>query len=430
MVANGGIIGKVITTNTATAVGVYDTFDQYNGRRKDSWPSTPPYATVTPSVSSVNEGGSVSFTVNATNFPNGTLYWTISAISGTITAGDFSGGLSGTVSISSGVGTINLTVAADTWDEGTEIFVLNVRLTSSAGTIIGTSSQVTINDTSTGGGSEPLALYEFTTVTFAAAVTGATGPTLAQAQGAMTGTPTPSAWNTNAGYFTVTSGIQLWTVPATATYRILAAGASGLPSSSTTNRGASIRGDFSLTQGQKLRIVVGQTSTGSGTGGGGGSYVIKETGSTNADIYVIAGGGGGKSGGAGGTATNANSSNSVSNGNGGFGTSSSWGGPSGGGFFTSGANNTGSQPGGSPGAGFLQGSAGGTGGSAPGGFGGGGAGGQDSGAGGGCGGGYSGGSSGGDGSSGQGAGSYPNGANQSNTANSQAGGGLVTITKL
>jgi hypothetical protein len=267
-------------------------------------------------------------------------------------------------------------------------------------------------------------LYAFSTVTFFPNVTGSTGPTLAQAIAGITGN---DSWKNNTAFFNVTSGIQLWTVPDNGVYRILAAGSQGFPAG-TTNRGASIRGDFTLVAGTKLRILTGQQPS-VGTGGGGGTYVINETGTTVSAIYVIAGGGGGKSSGAGGTATVANSSNTINNGLGGLGNSGGYPGSAGGGFLSSGTTSTGS-PRGNPGAGFLQGGAGGTGGTGAGGFGGGASGGADGAAGGGSGGGYSGGSAGGDGSSGQGGGSYPNGTNQVNTANANIGRGFVTITKL
>jgi hypothetical protein len=376
-------------------------------------------------AASVDEGANITFTVNTTNFPSGTLFYTLENVSNW-SASDVTA-TSGSFAISGSTGNFTVTTVADGFTEGAEIFLVRVRVDSTSGTIIGSSSNVTINDTSTGA-PPPSELYAFTTVTFGAGTTANLGPTLAQVQAAMTGTPTPSTWNTNAANLSVTSGIILWTVPSTASYRITAEGASGSPAS-TTNRGASIRGDFSLTQGQKLRIVVGQIGSGA-SGGGGGSYVIRETGSTVSDIFVIGGGGGGKSGGAAGQAGTANSSGSVSNGNGGLANAGSWNGPAGGGFFTSGTVSTGS-PRGNVGSGFLQGSAGGA--ATPsgaGGFGGGGSGGADSAAGGGGGGGYSGGSGGPDGSNGQGAGSYPNGTNQVNTANSRSGGGQVIITKL
>jgi hypothetical protein len=422
---NSGIIGAKQTPDTALAPGVFDTFDVYNARKNNNWPIVAPSATITLSGTVFNEGQSIIFTVNTSGIDIGnTINWDLELVSGNaLTPTDFSA-TSGSFTVDALYSfPITLTISQDSFTEGTETFRVNARY---LGSLLATSPTFTVNDTSTGT-PEPTELYTFTTVTFGAGTTANIGPSLAQVQSAMTGTPTPSFWNTSADNLVVNTGIILWTVPATATYRITAEGASG-QAPSATNRGASIRGDFALTKGQKLRIVVGQVPV--GTAGGGGSYVVKETGSTNSDIFVIAGGGGGKSGGTGGTATVANSTNTVSNGNGGIGTSQSWGGPAGGGFFTSGTVNTGSQPGGSPGAGFLQGSAGGSGGAGNGGFGGGGAGGADSAAGGGAGGGYSGGSSGGDGSNGQGAGSYPNGANQVNTANSRSGAGQVTITRL
>lgn len=382
--------------------------------------SLTPSITITPSTTNVTEGNNVVFTISDSNSGTGTLYWTITTAGG-VSAADFVQGLSGSFSLSSGSGSITITPVGGDGTES-ETFTLQVRRDSTGGSILQTSSTITITDSAASD------LYTFTNVTFSAGTTGTAGPTLAQVQAAMTGTPAPSNWNTNAAYLSVTSGIILWTAPSTATYRITANGASGNPAS-TTNRGATIRGDFSLTSGQKLRLLVGQIGTGT-NGGGGGSYVIKETGSTTADIFVIAGGGGGKSGGAGGTATTANSSGTVSNGNGGNAFAGSWNGPAGGGFFTSGTVSS-STPRGNVGSGFLQGGAGGA--ATPpgsGGFGGGGSAGADGAAGGGAGGGYSGGSGGPDGSSGEGAGSYPNGTNQSNTANNWSGGGSIVIEKL
>ena len=65
-------------------------------------------------------------------------------------------------------------------------------------------------------------------------------------------------------------------------------------------------GEFNLTEGQQIKIVVGQRgaacSNGSCTdidscgGGGGGSFVVKKNDNTTEGIYVIAGGGGGNNG--------------------------------------------------------------------------------------------------------------------------------------
>jgi hypothetical protein len=99
-----------------------------------------------------------------------------------------------------------------------------------------------------------------------------------------------------------TPGIQLWTVPLTGTYQITARGAQGSPiESDAGGRGAIISGEFNLTVGDKLQILVGQIARPRlnriyrSSPGGGGSFVVKYTNETNVieDILLIAGGGGG-----------------------------------------------------------------------------------------------------------------------------------------
>jgi len=109
---------------------------------------------VSPSTSSVNEGSSVTFTVTTGNVPTGTtLYWTTNVISGTVNASDFSdsatsGSFTVTGTIASGTGTIVRTLVNDVTTEGSESFQLQIRTGSTSGTIVATSSTVTINDTS------------------------------------------------------------------------------------------------------------------------------------------------------------------------------------------------------------------------------------------------------------------------------------------
>ena len=107
---------------------------------------TPTYS-ITPNVSSVNEGSSVTFTINTTNVPNGTiLYW---STIGTISSLDFTDStLTGTVTINSNTGSIVRSILNDNFTEGTESFSIRIRTDSPSGTIVGTSSTVTINDTS------------------------------------------------------------------------------------------------------------------------------------------------------------------------------------------------------------------------------------------------------------------------------------------
>lgn len=148
----------------------------------------------------------------------------------------------------------------------------------------------------------PPVSYDFTSFTFTTGgKTGRTGPTLVQLLASYD--TTTYSWLTDTEKFNMlTNGIQLWTVPTTGTYRIEAQGAQGAPTeASAGGRGAIITGDFSLTAGEKIQILVGQTaSVGSNrlyrsSAGGGGTFVVKYTGITNVvdDILVIAGGGGG-----------------------------------------------------------------------------------------------------------------------------------------
>jgi gliding motility-associated-like protein len=96
------------------------------------------------------------------------------------------------------------------------------------------------------------------------------------------------------------SGIQEWIAPTTGTYRIEAAGAQGSSATGTTGGlGAYMSGDFDLTQGDVIRVLVGQNAPNTpgrenlSSSGGGGSFVTRSPHNSNASILVIAGGGGG-----------------------------------------------------------------------------------------------------------------------------------------
>ena len=79
--------------------------------------------------------------------------------------------------------------------------------------------------------------------------TGQTPPTQGDCDAAYTGT-------TLDGAVTVTAGIQYWTVPTTGSYTIEAFGGQGY--GSFGGRGAHISGEFMLTAGTQLKILVGQ----------------------------------------------------------------------------------------------------------------------------------------------------------------------------
>jgi hypothetical protein len=130
--------------------------------------------------------------------------------------------------------------------------------------------------------------YVFTTHTFTnATATGRNGPTLAQCRSAYSG----ASWASSTTNFNVTTqGIQLWTVPATASYTITCAGAVGGNKIFTGFAGIVSRGTYALTEGTVVTIVVGQRGLNAGAsgggGGGGGSYVIY-----NATALIVGGGG-------------------------------------------------------------------------------------------------------------------------------------------
>jgi hypothetical protein len=291
--------------------------------------------------------------------------------------------------------------------------------------------------------------YSFTT----AGATGSLGPTQGQLNTAYAST------NLN-GLVTSNSGIQAWTVPFSGLYSIDLMGAAGGSVSSSSRLGgfgSRMSGEFFLTQGDVIHVLVGQRGTAlcqTGSGGGG-SYVTR-----NGTLLIAAGGGGGAADGYNGvnstTATAGEQGNPAvvsggTNGSGGLtcmmNTSYSYSGGGGGGFISGSSGNgvtdapsAGTSAGGGGGLSFLNGGTGGsapTGNCAPGGFGGGG-GIQTCYVGGGGGGGYSGGAggkfssycgSGGTGSGG-GGGSYNNGTNQVNASGVNNNDGIVIIREL
>ena len=100
------------------------------------------------------------------------------------------------------------------------------------------------------------------------------------------------------GQVTLSSGIQLWTVPYTGDYRIEAVGAAGgydtgSNSAQFRGRGARMIGNFSLYKGEIIQILVGQeggiNKQTYSSGGGGGTFVVRG----NNTPLIIAGGGGG-----------------------------------------------------------------------------------------------------------------------------------------
>jgi hypothetical protein len=297
-------------------------------------------------------------------------------------------------------------------------------------------------------------LYRFTSFLFTAGGTSVQSylpPSSATVIGSYDTTANP--WLNNTSFFSISNGIQKWTVPEDGDYQIEANGAAGgdggsNDSSGIGGQGARMIGTFSLTQGQKLEILIGhigKSGPNYGAGGGGGTFVVEEGATTNAGILVIAGGGGGagysanRNGVAGSTGTSGTTAadgtgNPGTNGNGApaF-NAGSHNGQGGSGFFTDAVldpSNDGEAA--SVAKSYLNGGEGGLGGGShgTGGYGGFGGGGAPAVKGGG-GGGYSGGTHGaGSYTAAGGGGSFNSGTNQTNTSGANSGSGKVSITLL
>ena len=120
------------------------------------------------------------------------------------------------------------------------------------------------------------------TFTTCGVASGRDGPSLTQCRNSYAG----PAWVNDSSSFSVSGGIQLWTVPTTGTYRIEARGAGS--NHRSTQAGAVMAADFTLTAGEQLRILVGQISTRADHGSGG-TFVAR---SNNTPIIVAGGSGG------------------------------------------------------------------------------------------------------------------------------------------
>jgi hypothetical protein len=132
-VRTGSTSGTVVATSSAVTINDTSLTTTYS---------------VTPTSSNVNEGSSLTFNVSGSNITNGNYYWTVT------NSGDF-GTNSGSFTITSNTGSFSVTPTADATTEGSETFTASVRTGSTSGTVVATSSSVTINDTSTTGTPTP-----------------------------------------------------------------------------------------------------------------------------------------------------------------------------------------------------------------------------------------------------------------------------------
>lgn len=146
-------------------------------------------------------------------------------------------------------------------------------------------------------------LYDFTSVTFETSNYGKNGPNLNSIKGTSTFHAADGTWYNDTAFLNTSTytGIFRWTVPANGTYRITTVGATGTVENAfvqTKAFGALIRGDVSLTEGEYLYFLIGQTGqktiNNPSTPGGGGTFVVKGANPfVNPTPVMIAGGGGG-----------------------------------------------------------------------------------------------------------------------------------------
>ena len=184
------------------------------------------------------------------------------------------------------------------------------------------------------------ALYTLTsnTHTFTSGgVTGRVGPDLATLRAAYT---TANAWKNTYLQQGDAQGYQDWTVPVSGTYEFDVRGASGFDGAGAggVGRGAIVKGRVSLTKGEIITIVCGQTgaapTSGQAGGSGGGTFVVRKSG--NVPLFVAGGGSAEAGSGAGrdGVTTNLGGTSTAGVVAGG---SSSFGGRSSGGYSAAGA---------------------------------------------------------------------------------------------
>jgi len=103
---------------------------------------------IIPDRLSLNEGSTVTFSIICPQFGSGTLYWTNS---GTTVGADFSDSInSGSITITSGVGTLSKTIANDASSESVETVIIQLRTGSISGPVVATSSTIIVNDNYSG----------------------------------------------------------------------------------------------------------------------------------------------------------------------------------------------------------------------------------------------------------------------------------------
>lgn len=139
------------------------------------------------------------------------------------------------------------------------------------------SGTMAVNNLTVSGSLSLGTMYSFpvnSTITFSSSLTGRMGMTLTEARTQLSAQTAFGSWGNNRKLFDVVGGLMYWTVPQSGTYLFDVKGSKA----GTTNggRGRRVKGTISLSQGDILRILVGQTgqSAGGNRAGGAGASAV------------------------------------------------------------------------------------------------------------------------------------------------------------
>jgi hypothetical protein len=154
-----------------------------------------------------------------------------------------------------------------------------------------------------GGGGIPYDITDYVYIEFSGGV-GSNQPTYSEVISRITlgSTPNTPPFMSDTSLLNVVGNYMYWTVPETRMYELIAKGAGGgFNANSNGGQGAAVYKNIQLTEGDKLKIIVGHLGASSSnytgaTGGGGGTFVTLED---NTPLLVAGGAGGTNHSGAG-----------------------------------------------------------------------------------------------------------------------------------
>lgn len=146
MKRNSGIIGIKSTVSKVGASGLFDTFDNYNFRRGDSWPIVLSYNSLSPNSGNIFENTNATFTLSTSGIAtNTTLYYSV--LLGTAVSTDFFGGITGSFTQSSATNTGSFSIATEficNLGKTAKTFQIQIRTGSTSGPVVYTSGTYSI----------------------------------------------------------------------------------------------------------------------------------------------------------------------------------------------------------------------------------------------------------------------------------------------